>query len=214
LPVREKPKLLDIACGTGRHLEAIRRKLPNAEITGIDLNQDMLDVAAEKGLNVELIKADMRDFDLGKEFDLIYCLSSSIQYNLSINDLERAISSMRKHVTKGRIIFDLAYCLERWKEGYTNITANSNERYDIAELYTSHSRDGFSYWNPLYLIKDKRTGDIDMHVDKHIIKLWGISEIEDILKSNSIPYIIQKGFSQNEDPSGVPIFILEGLKNK
>jgi hypothetical protein len=48
-----------------------------------------------------------------------------------------------------------------------------------------------------------------MHVDKHIIKLWSISEIEDILKCNNIPYVIQRGFSQNEDPLGVPIFILE-----
>ena len=47
---------------------------------------------------------------------------------------------------------------------------NFNERYEVAELYTSHSKDGFSYWNPLYLIKDKQTGKIDMHVDKHKIK--------------------------------------------
>jgi hypothetical protein len=187
--------------------------LPRAELTGIDLNQDMLAVTAEKGLNAKLIKADMRGFDLREEFNLVYCLSSSIQYNLSREDFEKTISSMRKHAVGGKVIFDLAYCAERWKEGYTNITANSNERYEVAELYTSHSRNGFSHWNPLYLIKDKQTREIDMHVDKHTIKLWGIPEVEDLLRSNNVPYVIKQGFSQTEEPSAVPIFILEGLKN-
>lgn len=120
---------------------------------------------------------------------------------------------MRKHAKGGNVIFDLAYCAERWKEGYTNITANSNERYEVAELYTSHSKNDLSYWNPLYLVKDKQTGKIDMHIDKHIIKLWSISEVEDILRCNNVPYVIKKGFSPNEEPSAIPIFILEGLKN-
>lgn len=209
----DRPKLLDVACGTGAHLEAVRRRLPNAELTGIDLNQDMLDVAVEKGLNARLIRADMRNFDLREKFNLVYCLSSSIQYNLSRKDFEKTIFLMRKHAVGGKVIFDLAYCSERWKEGYTNITANSNERYEVAELYTSHSKDDFSYWNSLYLIKDKEMGKIDMHVDKHTIKLWSISEVEDILRCSDVPYIIKKGFSETEEPSAVPIFILEGLIN-
>ena len=209
----ESQRLLDIACGTGSHLEAVRRKLPKAELTGIDLNQDMLDVAAEKGLNAKLIKTDMKGFDLKEEFDLVYCLSSSIQYNLSKEDFEKTVHSMRRQATNGKVIFDLAYCAERWREGYTNITINSNERYDVAELYTSHSRDGFSYWNPLYLVKDKQTGEIDMYVDKHVIKLWSVQEVEDLLRENNLPYVIKHGFSKIEEPSSVPIFILEGLKN-
>jgi SAM-dependent methyltransferase len=213
LPSIESPRLLDVACGTGSHLEAVRRKLPKAELIGLDLNQGMLDVAAEKRLNAKLIKADMRSFDLREEFDLAYCLSSSIQYNISREDFEKTVHSMRKHAINGKVIFDLAYCAERWKEGYTNITANSNERHDVAELYTSYSHDGFSYWNPLYLIKDKQTGEIDMHVDKHVIKLWSVPEVEGILRENNIPYVIKRGFSQTEESSSVPIFILEGLKN-
>lgn len=213
LPRINNPRLLDIACGTGTHLKAVRRRLPDAELTGIDLNQDMLDIAVEKGLNAILIKADMKNFDLREKFNLVYCLSSSIQYNLSREDFEKTISLMRKHATGGKVIFDLAYCSERWKEGYTNITANSNERYEVAELYTSHSKDGFSHWNPLYLIKDKQSGKIDMYVDKHTIKLWSIFEVEDILRCNNVPYIIKKGFSEIEEPSAVPIFILEGFIN-
>jgi len=214
LAQRSSPKLLDVACGTGVHLEALRKRLPLAILEGIDLNQGMLEVTKEKSLDVALTQADMRDFDLSRDFDLVYCLSSSIQYNLSQEDFKRTIDSMRSHAVGGKVVFDLAYCSERWKEGYTNITANSDERFDVAELYTSHSNDGFSYWNPLYLIKDKKTGKMDMHVDKHKIKLWSISEVSDILSSREIPFKLKKGYSEFEDERGVPIFILEGLKKE
>ncbi|NJL44239.1 MAG: class I SAM-dependent methyltransferase [Nitrosarchaeum sp.] len=156
LPGRDNVSLLDVACGTGVHLETVRKKLPKARLEGLDLNQGMLDVAEEKSLCAQLTRANMRNFNLERNFDIVYCLSSSIQYNLSKEDFKKAIDSMRRHAIEGKVIFDLAYCAERWKEGYTNITANSDERFDVAELYTSHSSDGFSYWNPLYLIKDKK----------------------------------------------------------
>ena len=212
LPSRDNASLLDVACGTGVHLDAVRKRLSEARLEGLDLNQGMLDVAEGKSLGAQLTRADMQNFNLGRNFDIVYCLSSSIQYNLSEEDFKKTIDSMRQHAIEGKVIFDLAYCAERWKEGYTNITANSDERLDVAELYTSHSSDGFSYWNPLYLIKDKKNGKMDMHVDKHKIKLWGISEVEDILSSQEIPFKLKKGYSEIEDESGVPIFILEGLK--
>jgi len=212
LPKRKSSRLLDVACGTGVHLSALRQRLPSATLEGVDLNQGMLDVAESKSLGAILIQADMRYLDLSRNFDLVYCLSSSIQYNLTTEDLKKTIESMRKHAVEGKVIFDLAYCTERWMEGYTNITANSDDRFDVAELYTSHSGDGFSYWNPLYLIKDRKTGKMDMHVDKHKIKLWGIPEVEEILYSQEIQFKLKRGYSEVEDEDGVPIFILEGLK--
>ena len=41
-------KILDLGCGTGLELEGIFRKLPDAEITGIDLCEEMLRRLYEK----------------------------------------------------------------------------------------------------------------------------------------------------------------------
>lgn len=41
-------KLLDLGCGTGLELEAIFNKLPNLEVTGIDLTEEMLEKLVEK----------------------------------------------------------------------------------------------------------------------------------------------------------------------
>ena len=213
LPATTEPRLLDVACGTGMHLKALRQKLPFAILAGIDINREMLNVALSKNLNARLVQGDMREFNLGQNFDIVYCLSSSIQYNTSREDLRRAISSMRRHTVNGKVIFDLSYCAERWREGYTNITANSDGRLDVAELYTSNSSGGLSYWNPLYLVKDRTTGEIDMHVDKHTIKLWSMTEVKDVLDSDNIPYIVRYDFKQRKKSLKVPIFILEGIKN-
>jgi len=83
LPATTEPRLLDVACGTGMHLKALRQKLPFAILAGIDINREMLNVALSKNLNARLVQGDMREFNLGQNFDIVYCLSSSIQYNTS-----------------------------------------------------------------------------------------------------------------------------------
>ncbi len=52
--------LLDIGCGTGLELEAVYRRFPEAEVTGIDLSADMLAKAREKfaGRHFQGIEAD------------------------------------------------------------------------------------------------------------------------------------------------------------
>ncbi len=204
------PKILDIACGTGSHLKSLRARFPKATLVGVDLNRDMLKIARKKNLGARLEVGDIRDFDLNENFNLAYCFSSSIQYMLSEEDFKRAIERMQAHAHK--VIFDVAFCRERWKEGYTNITANCNENYQVAELFTSHSKESFSHWNPLYIIKNKRTGKIDMHIDKQKIRIWGISEIESLLREKNIFYKIKRGFKGKGNKNDIPLFLVEGFK--
>jgi SAM-dependent methyltransferase len=56
-PCLAKGKILDLGCGTGRHLCALRQV--NQDAFGIDLSKTMLDHAKEK-LSGNLIRADMR----------------------------------------------------------------------------------------------------------------------------------------------------------
>lgn len=205
----KKPRLLDVACGTGNHLCVLRKRIPESILVGVDLNEGMLEVAKGKKLDARLEQGDMRNFNLNNKFDLVYCLSSSIQYNLSEEDFKKTLHRMRAHVQCGKIIFDVAFCEERWKEGYTNITANSNEKFQVAELFTSHSKGNISYWNPLYLIKDNETGVFDMHVDKQIIRIWSVEEIRNILKQEEISFRLEKGFNRKGKESDIPIFVLE-----
>ncbi len=108
----EGNNLLDVACGTGAHLPYLRDRF---DVMGIDLSEEQL-VAARKRLpDVEFVHGDMRDFNLGRQFDVVTCLFSSIGYVHAPKDLQAAIGTMAKHLKPGGVLL-----VEPWldKEHY------------------------------------------------------------------------------------------------
>lgn len=69
--------LLDVACGTGAHLVEMQRWYA---VEGVDLSPAMLAVARTRLPGIPLREADMRTIDLGRTFDAVTCLFSSIGY--------------------------------------------------------------------------------------------------------------------------------------
>jgi len=92
--------LLDVACGTGAHLE----HLSGYELEGLDLDPEMLAVARERLPNVPFHEADMADFDLGKHFDADVCMSSGIGYVRTEERLRSTIASMTRHLEPGGVL--------------------------------------------------------------------------------------------------------------
>jgi SAM-dependent methyltransferase len=93
--------LLDVACGTGAHLAELRRWY---RCEGLDLDPGLLAVARERLPDVPLHQGDMRDFDLGRRFDAVTCLFSSIGYMRSIEELEAAVAAMARHLEPGGVL--------------------------------------------------------------------------------------------------------------
>jgi len=92
--------LLDVACGTGAHLE----HLAGYEAEGLDLDPEMLAVARERLPKVAFHEGDMVDFDLGKRFDAVVCMFSSIGYVRSEERLRSAIAAMAHHLEPGGVL--------------------------------------------------------------------------------------------------------------
>ncbi len=93
--------LLDVACGTGRHLEHLRAWY---EVEGVDLDEGLVAVAARKMPDVPVRTADMRDFDLGRTFDVVTCLFGSIGYVQTPEALRASVASMARHVAAGGVL--------------------------------------------------------------------------------------------------------------
>jgi SAM-dependent methyltransferase len=92
--------LLDVACGTGAHLE----HLTGYDAEGLDLDPEMLAVARKRLPKVAFHEGDMVDFDLGKRFDAIVCMFSSIGYVRSEERLRSAIAAMAHHLEPGGVL--------------------------------------------------------------------------------------------------------------
>jgi len=93
--------LLDVACGTGKHLEQLRAWY---EVSGLDLDPQLVAVARERLGAVELHEGDMTAFSLGRRFDAVTCLFSSIGYVGTVERLREAIAAMAAHLNPGGVL--------------------------------------------------------------------------------------------------------------
>lgn len=93
--------LLDVACGTGSHLRFLRDRYI---VEGVDLSEDMIAIARSRLPGVSLGVADMRTLDLGRSFDVVTCLFSSIGYVLERPELRETIRRFAAHLFPGGVL--------------------------------------------------------------------------------------------------------------
>jgi SAM-dependent methyltransferase len=142
--------LLDVGCGTGMHLLLLRDRF---EVTGVDLNEAMLKVARERLPEAELHAADMTDFDLGRRFDAITCLFSSIGYMPDVDSLHRAVARMAAHLAPDGVLI-----VEPWLEpdaftsGHMGALLADQPDFKLARLNTTHKDGKVSRMEFLYAL--------------------------------------------------------------
>jgi len=102
----KRKNLLDVACGTGNHTLLFKRR--GYVTTGIDSSSEMLRMARNKNKLIEFIKADMKNFSMKNNFDVIICLFASINYLKNYNDIKETLTNFYNQLkNKGIVIFDL-----------------------------------------------------------------------------------------------------------
>lgn len=122
--------LLDVACGTGEHLKILRPTFDVVE--GVDAERTMLEIARAKLPDVVFTLADMRTFDLGRAFDAVTCLFSSVGYMPGTDDLNAAIARMAAHLAPGGVlVVDGWIRPDAWRPG-TNLGAEAATANDVA----------------------------------------------------------------------------------
>ncbi|MBE0431658.1 MAG: class I SAM-dependent methyltransferase [Dehalococcoidia bacterium] len=75
-------KVLDLACGYGRHSNRLAQL--GHSVVGVDITAGFLEIAQKdaeaKGVNVSYIRRDMREIDFRQEFDRVLLLFTSFGY--------------------------------------------------------------------------------------------------------------------------------------
>jgi len=99
--------LLDVGCGTG--LSFLPMLDRGWQVTACDISPRMLELArAKAGDRAELLVADMRELPELGEFDLIWAVNDAINYLLSGEELEAALTGMRRNLApRGVVLFDV-----------------------------------------------------------------------------------------------------------
>ncbi len=107
---RARGPVLELMCGTGRVLVPLARA--GFDVTGIDANEKMLEAARSKlekeppGVRkrATLVKADVRDFNLGGKFGLAILAFSSVNHLLSPGDGDRAMACIKRHLSDSGLL--------------------------------------------------------------------------------------------------------------
>lgn len=106
--------VLEVGCGTGRVL------LPTAragfEIVGLDLSEGMLQICRDRILSepaevqarVQLVKADMRGFELGRRFSLVTLPFRPFQHLTEVSEQMACLATLHRHLEPGgHLVLDL-----------------------------------------------------------------------------------------------------------
>ncbi|MDD2907128.1 MAG: class I SAM-dependent methyltransferase [Candidatus Gracilibacteria bacterium] len=98
--------ILDIACGTGKILSKLN---DNYTKYGVDLSENMLEIAKKNVVKGIFYKQDMRElhFDIMK-FDFVTCLFDSINHLVDFSDWEKVFNKSYDLLnTNGIFLFDI-----------------------------------------------------------------------------------------------------------
>ena len=95
--------VLDVGCGTGEHAKHLRASHGFA-VDGLDLDPGLLAMARRKAQDAQFFEADMSAFDLGRQYDVVACLFSSIGYLKTLSRVTQALRCFRRHLVPGGIV--------------------------------------------------------------------------------------------------------------
>ncbi len=166
--------VLDVACGTGQHLATWAEA--GLTVAGTDLDPSMLAIARERVPGAELVQADMVELDLGRRFDLVTCLFSSIGYVVTPERLEQAVAAMAAHLEPGGVLVVEPWITpERWDPARSPMVEEvEHDGWTVVRLTVTHRDDRVSRLLMHHLVTDGR--EVRHLVDEHLLGLFTFAE--------------------------------------
>lgn len=107
MPEVHRATLLDLGCGTGSHTKFFK---DHFTVTGVDLSEEMLELARTKNPEVPFQQGDARTVSLDKQFDVVVMMSAVMGYQHTNQDVMATLRNVRKHLRPGGLfVFDIWY---------------------------------------------------------------------------------------------------------
>jgi len=149
LQIPKGSKLIDIACGKGRHAKYFNQK--GMDVVGVDLSPNSINTAKKgENKNLQFLAHDMRENYKEDTFDIVTNLFTSFGYFEDNKDEQKAINAMASNLRKeGLLIIDFMNA----KKVIANLVLNEQKTIDGIQFdITRKVKDG-------YILKDIRITD-------------------------------------------------------
>jgi SAM-dependent methyltransferase len=107
---RYRGAVLELACGSGQLIVPIGAR--SSPAVGLDNSPEMLAAAGRRahadGVQVEFVEGDMREFELGRQFSLIFIARNSLLHLSEQEEFAALFGAVRRHLSPdGIFAFDI-----------------------------------------------------------------------------------------------------------
>jgi SAM-dependent methyltransferase len=130
--------VLELACGSGRLTIPLAEA--GIEIMGLDISEEMLNLATLKasgrGVEIPVVRGDVRSFNLGKEFKFIFIPAQSLTHLHKREEIEDCFSCVRRHLAE-----DGRFLVELFNPSVKLLARDSDHRYGVGE-YEEQNEEG------------------------------------------------------------------------
>jgi len=161
--------ILEAACGTGTYLQLFAKDFQVAE--GFDLSVEQVTFAKKKLPGHRIIVSDMCSFDMGRKYDVVVCLFSSIGYVKTKKNLVRTIQNFAKHTNPGGLIIVEPWLREEdFIPGHVSLETTKDEKMTIARMGLANLKNGVSILEMHHMIGT--SASIEHFVEIHELAMF------------------------------------------
>lgn len=184
-------ELLDLACGTGRHLKELGKK-GYRRLSGSDISKAMIDVArssaSDSGPDINYYNHSFQDADkIAGKFDVVLSMFSAVNYITSYEDQSHTLQNIHGLLKEGGI-----FLFDYWNgnavvDYYSPVKVLRKKSGDAEIMRISEtninllSQDAFVKFTCMYTENGRRH---DEFVEVHHLHYYFFSEMLNLLKSH------------------------------
>ncbi len=184
--------LLDVACGSGEHARLLASRFA---VDGIDIEPAFVVQARAKVPTGEFIAADMRRFEIGKQYDVVQCLFSSIGYLLHGDDVVKALRCFRQHMSPGAILLVEPWITPAaWQDGGLHLSPPVDDPdLKLCRMSRSTRKGRLTTLEFHYLVGTPT--EVRHEVEEHVLALYEVDEMR--------AFFAAAGLTVEHDPRGL-----------
>jgi SAM-dependent methyltransferase len=187
---RQRGRLLDVACGTGRH--AAEFASLGWDVTGVDISQELLEHARVNAPSGHFVLQDMRELAVpGKPFDAVTCLFDAIGYAIDDDGVLATLIGFERHLAEGgrlvveflhgpALIGNAAPCRVRRMP----LASSGNELIRISETQLDESRNAMQV--DFELLELRTDGTYERWSESQTNRYFAQPEIERLLERSGL----------------------------
>lgn len=176
--------LLDVGCGTGKHIEALRDQFA---CEGLDVDRTMLEIARARNPDVPFHLSDMIGFNLGKRFDVIISLFGSIGYAPNAQRLQQIVASFGRHLKPGGVVIVEPWVRpEDWRDGEVNALFVNEPELKVARMSVARRDANISILNFHYMVASR--DGIRTFTEPHRLTLFSDDEYQEAFRRARLFY--------------------------